>query len=221
METFKEIQLKIRNEIIQEDLEVRKKFLENFTRDVDKFSFEMAKTFQNWKSFDDTIEGEKEKAAVSAILYSAITLAISSMKLLLTGNSVAAGNTQRQALESIAMSFLCSDNSLDFLNRFMNQQFSSNKAVKYVLKHHKMLNLNKKALQILEQSYKFYHNYSHLTYMTILSFVSFSKEGLYVGASFDDDKLSEYQKEVEARVNLASTFSNVVDGVKLNVSRWC
>ena len=33
----------------------------------------MAKAFQNWKSFDDTIEGEKEKAAVSAILYSAIT----------------------------------------------------------------------------------------------------------------------------------------------------
>jgi len=220
METSKEIQDKIRNEIIQEDIEVRENFLKHFSSHVDEFTFEMAKTFQNWRSFDATIKGEKDKAAVSAVLYSAIALHIASMKLMLSGNIIAAGNSQRQVIESIAMAFLCSGKSLDVLKRFMNQQYSPNKAIRDVIKHSANLNLNTDALKVLKKSYEFYHNYSHLTYMTIASFVSFSEVGLYVGSSFDEEKLSDYKNEIELRVSLARTFSNVVDGVKTNVSKW-
>lgn len=220
METMKEIQSKIRNEIIHEDKEVRDQFLKNFSSHVDEFISEMAVTFQKWRSFDDTIQGEKDKAAISAILYSAIALHIASMELMLSGNIIAAGNSQRQVLESIAMAFLCSGKSLDVLNRFMNQQYSPNKAIRDVIKHASKLNLKPDGLDVLKKSYEFYHNYSHLTYMTIASFVSFSEEGLYVGSSFDDEKVSDYEKEIKSRVNLARTFSNVVDGVTLNVSKW-
>ena len=53
--------------------------------------------------------------------------------------------------------------------------------------------------------------------MTIASFVSFSDQGLYIGSSFDEEKLAAYQKEMESRVSLAENFNNIVDGVKINL----
>ena len=220
MEASKEIFDIIQNEILHENEEVRESFMNHFSRQIDKFIHEMANAIRDWKSFDDTIMGEKDKAAVSAILYSAITLNIASMKSFISGNIIAAGNLQRQVLESIAMAFLCSGKSLNILKMFMEQQYSPNKAIRDVIKHSAKLNLNRDALEVLKKSYEFYHNYSHLTYMTISSFVSFSDQGLYVGSSFDEEKISEYQKEINSRISLAGIFSNVIDGVKINISKW-
>jgi hypothetical protein len=50
--------------------------------------------------------------------------------------------------------------------------------------------------------------------------MSFSQEGLYVGAAFDKEKTESYGKEIDGRVSLAEFFSNFVDGVKVNVAKW-
>ncbi|MEK7825946.1 MAG: hypothetical protein AAB266_05925, partial [Nitrospirota bacterium] len=67
----------------------------------------------------------------------------------------------------------------------------------------------------------FYHDYSHPTTLSLASLISFSEKGkLYLGAFFDIGKINEYTKEINGRVSLANIFDNIVDGIRINVSRW-
>ncbi len=76
-------------------------------------------------------------------------------------------------------------------------------------------------MKALGECQEFYHKYSHLTLLMILTFMSFSnRAGLYVGAAFDDGKIEGYRKEVSARVGLAKVFPNFVEGVIANLAKW-
>lgn len=220
MDRFEDIHRKVHSSIVQENSDIRNSFLNHFSFDIGKFSYDMAKAFQNWKLFDDKTKLDREKAAISAMLYLAITLNISSMKLFISGNPIASGNIHRQVLESIALAFLFSDRSFDTLELFMKQKYPANKAIKDVIKHQSKLHLNKDSLDILSDSYRFYRHYSHITSNTIASFVSIADKTIYVGSHFDINKISEYNKEIKMRVSLASIFSNIVESVIKNVSSW-
>ena len=141
--------------------------------------------------------------------------------MLLSGQTVAAGNLFRQVIESIGLALLCSGKSLDVLSRFMEDNYSSTAAVRDVLRHAKKLSLKGDALNALKNSQDFYHKYSHITKMTIAVGMSFEQRGgLYVGASFDNGKLDAYVKEVNGRTSLANVFPNFVAGVAANVAKW-
>jgi hypothetical protein len=53
---------------------------------------------------------------------------------------------------------------LDVLKRFMENKYSSNDAVRDVLRHGEMLSLKADALEVLKQSQDFYHNSSVPTF---------------------------------------------------------
>ena len=80
--------------------------------------------------------------------------------------------------------------------------------------------MKKDAVDDLVKHQKFYHKYSHPTWLTLAAGVSFSEKGFYVGASFDEGKISAYTKEVNTRVSLAKVFPNFIDGVKVNLNQW-
>ena len=210
----------IKHELTADDSDVRAEYLKYFSADVSSFTDAMARAFLNWRALDDEVKGDEKRAHVSALVYSAVTLQILSMKLFLSGYLIPAGNLQRQVLETIALALLCSGKQTGILERYMANQYSTNNAVTHVRRHAETLGLNEEALKILEQSRDFYHKYSHPTLMTIATHMSFSEKGLYVGASFDEGKLEQYKKEVDGRVNLSEVFSNFVDGVTANVSGW-
>jgi len=195
-------------------------FLSHFSFDIGKFSYDMAKAFEKWKTFDDKTEVDRKKAAISGILYLAITLNISSMKLFISGNPIASGNIHRQVLQFIALSYLFSDKSLDTLELFMKHKYSANKAIKDVIRHQSKLHLTKYSLDILSNSYRFYQHYNQITSNTIASFVSISDKAIFLSPYFDESKILEYKKEIEMRVSLASIFSNIVESVISNVSSW-
>ncbi len=221
METVDQAQATIFREITTDDSEVRGEYLKHFEGAAKGFSVSMAKAFVKWREFDNEIKGNEGRAHVSALVYVAITLHVLSMKMCLAGQTAAAGNLFRQVLEGIALALLCSGKELDVLKRFMKDKYSSNDAIRDVLKHHKKLSLKGDALQVMKSSQDFYHNYSHVTKMTIAMAMSFSqKGGLYVGASFDHGKLDAYKKEVNLRVSLADAFPNFVDGVSANIAKW-
>jgi hypothetical protein len=221
METFDQAQAEIFRVITSDEFEVRGEYLKHFEGAVKGFVVSMARAFMKWRDFANDVKGDERRAYVSALVYVAITLHVLSMKDFLAGQPVAAGNLSRQVLECIALALLCSGKELDVLKRFMEDKYSSNNAIRDVCRHHKKLSLKGDALQVMRSSHDFYHNYSHVTKMTIAEAVSFSqKGGLYVGASFDDDKLDAYKKEVNLRVSLADAFPNFVDGVSVNVSKW-
>ncbi len=221
METFDQAQAEIFREITSDDSEVRGEYLKNFEGAAKRFAVSMAKAFMKWRNLANDVKGDERRAYVSALVYVAITLHVLSTKDFLAGQPVAAGNLSRQVLECIALAFLCSSKELDILKRFMEDKYSSNYAIRDVLRYHEKLSLKGDALEAMKSSQDFYHEYSHITKMTIAEAMSFSQEGgLYVGASFDDGKLDAYEKEINLRVSLADVFPNFVDGVSVNVAQW-
>lgn len=89
-----------------------------------------------------------------------------------------------------------------------------------LLRHYEKLGLRKDGVEVLNGAQAFFHKFSHPTKMTIAAITSFSVEGLYVGASFDDGKVAEYDKEVSGRVSLVGVFANFVEAVKVNFALW-
>lgn len=218
---YAEILAIISAEVTGDSPDVRHNYLKHFSDQTEKFINAMSKAYIAWREFDSNIGSNLKKAYISALIYGAINNHIVSLKLFLSGYTIAAGNLQRQVIESIALASLCSAANLDILDRYMNNKYSTNKAVRDVLKYHDKLNLNKDALQILERSRDFYDEYSHPTQLTLANLVSFSQSGkLYLGAIFDEGKLEQNAKEVNGRVSLAMVFDNFIDGVKANVKKW-
>lgn len=208
----------VSDELLGDTDAVRRQFVSRFTPDLEEFIAAMAATFLHWKKFDKTIKGSESRAHVSALLYCTLNFHAMSMKLLICGYFIQAGNTERQALESAAMALLCSNANLGILKRYMEDQYSSSKAVRDVVRHHKALGLTRDALRILEEKRSFYDKFSHPTFMTLGSVLGLSNPGpMYFGASFDEGKLPYYAKEIRSRVSFAGIINNIIDGVRHNL----
>ena len=220
METFLESKIKIINEITNDEPEVRNSYLKRYSAKVEEFGIKMAKAILAWRDLDIGSETEEQRAWVSALVYGAITLHIQSMRLFLSGHTIAAGNLSRQVVEGISLALLCSSKQLHVFQRFIEDEYSPNNSVRELLRHYEKLGLRENGVNVLKVAQTFYHKYSHPTKMTIAQTVSFSENGLYVGASFDEGKLSEYDKEVSTRLSLAGVFENFVEAVKFNVAKW-
>lgn len=210
-------------DIVSEELfgdanQIRSKYVEQFKSELEKFVEVMASTYLHWKEFEKVLGGSEERAHIAALLYGTINAAVISMKLLISGYFIPAGNTQRQALESAAMTILCSKLELGFLKRYMDDKYSTNKAARDVVKHHKVLNLKRSALKTLEKNRVFYDKFSHPTFMTLTSSIGISSPGiLFFGASFDKGKIPFYAKEVRSRIGFAKIINNIIDGVRQNL----
>jgi len=218
-EEFREFAVGIvSNELLGDTNEVRSKFVARFHPELEQFIAEMAANYLHWKKFDKTVGGNEERAHVSTLLYGTIIAHVMSMKLLISGYFIPAGNTQRQALESAAMALLCSKPNLGFLKRYMDDKYSSNKAVRDVMKHHKALHLNRDSLKTLEKSRSFYDKFSHPTFMTLAASIGFASPGsLFLGSSFDDGKVQFYEKEIRSKVSFSSIINNIIDSVRINL----
>lgn len=222
MEDYNSAVEKIRTEITGGLDEVKEKFMMHFGGDLEQFIDSTAQTFLDWLKLDAASGQDQKKALVSGLVFSAISLHIISMRLFLTGYIVAAGNIQRQVLETIALALVCSCKSLNVIARFEEDTYSSNNAVHDAVRHAAKMNVNKDAMVILRDARDRYHMYSHPSKATLASEIRFSDEGraVYVGSSFDEGKLDQYQEEMAGRVNLAKVFTNFVGGVKENIDAW-
>ncbi len=208
----------ISGELLGDTNQIRSQYVGQFQSELEEFVAVMASTYLHWRKFDKTVGGSEERAHISALLYGTMNAHVVSMKLLISGYSIGSGNTQRQALESAAMALLCSKPELGFLKRYMDEKYSTNKAVRDVVKHHKILRLNRDALTTLEKNRAFYDKFSHPTFMTLASSIGISAPGpLFFGASFDKGKILFYAKEIRSKVNFAGIINNIIDGVRQNL----
>lgn len=220
MSSLEQTRETIYSELFSEDSEVRASYLKLFERDVQEFAEAMAKAMAAWREIDAVVGDDEKRGYVAAIAYAAVTLHVTSMKLFLSGHIVAAGNLMRQVVESIALAILCSARHLDVLDRFMADRYSTNDAVRDVLRNAKTLKLKQDGLAALKASQDFYHKFSHISRLALATMISFSEDGIYLGASFDDGKLEAYRKEVNGRVGLAVVLPNILYGVKGQLNAW-
>ena len=203
MDTFDEICQKFTAEITTDDAHTRSQYLHHFNQEVKEFSQAMSRAFLEWRELDGQLGGDEKKGYVSAFVYCAIALHISSMKLFLSGHTIPAGNLHRQVTETIALAALTSVKQLDFLDQFMLDRYSTNTAIRDALHHRDTIRLNPEAVKVLSLQQKFNHKYSHPSHLMIAHHMSFSEGNIIFGSSFDNDKLDAYRKEVAERVSLA------------------
>lgn len=220
MYTLQEGRDKIFTEITSDDPVVRTEFLKRFGSEAKEFSETMARVMHTWLKEHGDAQGDEKRLQVFALVFTAIHFHIGSMKLLLSGNMVASGNLFRQVLETIALALLCSGKDLTVLERFNNDQYSTNDSIRDVLRNVERLGLKEDGVRALKSGQEFYHKYSHVTKFTIGAAESFAGEGIYVGASFDEGKVEFYAKEVVGRLSLARVFNSFVVAVKANVAKW-
>lgn len=220
MQSVAEAKDVIYSEITAIDPEVAASFMARFSVEAEQFAELMAQATLAWENLATGVERHEKIVFVANIVYCAITLHIQSMKLFLSGHLVAAGNLSRQVVEAIATALLSSGKELNVLDRFVDDKYKTQDAVRDVLRHWETLGLCKEGLTALAKSQKFYHPYSHLSKMTVASATSFSQQAMYVGASFDEGKVDAYYREVQSRLGLAKVFPNFVAAVAANVAKW-
>ncbi|MFA6283813.1 MAG: hypothetical protein WCT30_00080 [Desulfurivibrionaceae bacterium] len=220
METLEEIRNTISTEITSDDAEIRAEYFKHFKPDIEKFIDAMARAFLEWRALDNNIHADERRAYVSGLVHTSITLHLLSLKLFVSGNTVAAGNLMRQVLESIALALLCAGKNLGILEKFMDGTYRTNNAIRDVKVHSNFLMLKPDGVAALADSQNFYHQYSHPTLLTLAAGISWTEKGLYVGASFDEGKLEAYSKEINSRVGLAEVFVNFIHAVNANLYKW-
>ena len=220
MEPVEEARAKIVREITSDDADMRSEYLTHFRNEVEQFAQLTAEAVVSWRSLDSGVKDNTRRAYVSAIVLTAITLNVNSMKLFISGQQIAAGNLFRQALEAIALGLVCSSKELDVLSRFTEGKYSTNLAIRDVNRHAEHLSLDKEGWKSFAVAQEIYNSYSHPTMVTIAAGAAFSGEGSYVGSAFDPVKLEAYAKEVSGRLSLANVLTHFVDSVKANVAKW-
>ncbi|CBK44053.1 conserved protein of unknown function [Nitrospira defluvii] len=220
METLEEFRDEILAQVTSDDKEVLADYLKHFHAHLGKFSESMAGALLNWKRLDSSLKNDERRSYISALVYTRITLQILSMKLLLAGYTVAAGNLFRQVIETLSLALLCSGKHLGTLDRFMEEKYSTQDAIRDVIRYSKQLGLKGNGVRQLGKLQKFYSQYSHPTHLTIAIGISFRTKAAYFGGSFDELKLDAYRKEVKVRVGLANDLPNLIDHLRKNIAEW-
>ncbi len=203
-----------------DDEEVRQHFLDHFGDKIHQFETTMTAVYESWLNFDKAFAKDQDSGTVVGILFGMMARLIQSMKLLISGHITLAGATYRQVIEGIALALLFSKRGLPYLREAWEDKFSVNKAVGLLYKHRHKLGLDKEALNIMKNKRNFYHKFSHLTISAMNDIINLDGSGIYLGASFDKDKLPFYEIEVTSRVNLANILINVIGGVTRQMWEW-
>lgn len=212
----------VSNDLRSPDAEAKAAFFKEFGAAEKQFAYSMVVTLDLRSTFMDGLDDQDERArVVAAILFTALNHNISSYKLFMTGYTVASGCLFRQVLEGISLALLCSAKSLSVLDRFMEDKYSPNGAVSEVAKQASVIRVKPKPFKTVQDAYKFYHKYAHLSKLTIAAGANFSQGGLpNVGAYFDPGKLLEYRKEVKSRVGFSQVLPSTITLIAENVSAW-
>ncbi|MFT4432553.1 hypothetical protein ACMX25_04040 [Caballeronia sp. 15715] len=115
------------------------------------------------------------------------------------------GQPHAATIEALALPLLGSGKSLTLLDQFDAGKYSTNVAVRDVLRNRKALGLDEHGVKLLEIAKNFYHNHSHFSRLTVATVIAFEEVGLYVGASFDEAKFDQYDSEVASWTTSSST----------------
>lgn len=214
----------ISGEIFDHDKEIEDEFLKHFKDDVSRFVDVITKVWEKWDGFEKTIEKHEQKAYVAAFFLHTINSLIISVRLLILGYAVASGNMARQALESVCMAILCSRGDLQYFKNIRNGRYHAHRATNDILERPKKFKVNEEGVKAIRDSIRFYHKYSHPSLLGLTSHVSFEQQNVvYIGASFDKNKIEGYRKEIAQRTNFASVLINIIEGTLFHAkwaSKW-
>lgn len=207
----------ISKELFENDIDVINNFRSNFEKEIEEFINETVCAYNEWQKWDSKINGDEQKAYISAFIFNAISTLTISTKLFVQGYIVPSGNLVRTAMESCAMAILCSNKNLPFFEQIKNNSFKASRAVDNVESNADNLGITRDNFREFKKLWSFYHNYSHASFLTISAHVSFSEGSkLYLGSIFDKEKIDKYSKELKGRIHIVKNLENIIKGIEDN-----
>jgi hypothetical protein len=216
------IDRQIRASLESTDFAVRAQFRKHFrteeelVRTSTATAMTMLSIFTAWLPDDDL-----DRIRVVGMLNSALILELSSFKLFMFGHTVGSGSLFRQVIEGVCLAFLFSVKSLPYLQRYEANVYTSNNAVKDLRRHATIAGVSTRAMGTINDAYQFYHQFAHLSKLSVAATANFARGGIpQLGAHFDDAKLPQYGNEARSRAKFARVLPNAVLGVCRNLSLW-
>jgi len=159
-------------------------------------------------------------ALVGGFVFGVLDDILVSTKLLLSGKLAAAGNLMRQAVEGVAMAFLCSSDELLIIEtktknrppvvaRYWekvdqgDRRTQGHRALRQLEWNAGALGVSAGAVKRLCLAKDHYNQFSHCGTVTIASRMALEEVGtVYIGGQFDPAKLDAYRVEMNERIGL-------------------
>ena len=212
----------IRRELFDENRWIKDQFAAHVGEALPELCEALASCFRLLPAFNDAASTAETKrtALVAAFVFGVLDDLVVSTKLLLAGNLPTAGNQMRQAVEGIAMAFLCSTEDLLIIEtktknrppvmaRYWEKVWDEDRRTQGHLALRRLgwnagaLRVNADAVTRLGLAKKHYNGFSHCGTLTIASRVSLGEPGtVYLGGHFDPAKLDAYRVEMNERIGL-------------------
>lgn len=195
------------------DIKTRKQFKEKFSLEIDNFITLIFDAYKEWQKLDDKCKNDDRASITAVFFFNAINHLVVSFNLLLSCYMVPAGNLMRQVLESLAMAILISSKKMQEFEKFKKEpkKYPVFQAMNLVNQSLPKLNINYKAWSTVWDTWKFYHQWSHPAYLSLIDRFDFSTmDKIILGGMYDSGKVFAYKKEIKQRIALANLLKNTI-----------
>ncbi len=207
----------IRRELFSNGRDVRKKFKKDFPNEINIFIDNYDQIIKELCKFKRN-ENNKRHAYIEMFFLNSINSLLISMKLLLNGLIIPSCFLMRSFYEALCISLLCSSEKINTFSEIENKpnEYPYQKAPIFLRKKENIeeFSLNKEIVNLNEEIYKYYNNYSHSTYFTNYHLYIEEKQGnILLGEVYDEGKRNLYEIELQNRIyscNLAIEFMRII-----------
>lgn len=206
------------NILIKCDNSCQQHFVSVYKKEIEDFISYTITALLLWnKCHSQEIKGKINKG-VSLFCLCSINYLFKAFHLLVSGYVIPSGNMNRHVIESISMAFLSAIPNLNIYDEFLDEKFSSRKAV-YLLK--KKINKLKKNMPLysdaFEQMINWYKSYSSLSHLSPieLRLVRSDKSYFTLGPHYNTELSNLYNKELKRMLSLVKIYDNLFATIEL------
>lgn len=216
--------------VLGEEVSVRSEFMRRHKRQVNQCIRRATQVYDEFQQLHVTWGNHDERRmAVALTIHASLQNVLSSLYMLASGYPVAAGNSMRQYVETLAVSLLFADPNLSDFSRYTanKKTFDFSGAVNR-LTQKKVSHSLRASLGITSNGWKtligtrdFYHLHSHTSVVALGFLLDWRKgQGVVLGAHYDPKKHRVYAKELTARLVALTALVQLVRTVDRAFKRF-
>lgn len=187
-------------------------FVSEYKPEIEEFISHTVTAILLWNNYHSQRIKNERTNLISLFCLKSINDLFTAFHLLISGYIIPSGNMNRHVIESISMAFLSAIPNLNIYDKFLNETYSSNKAV-YQLKNkiRKLkihVPLNPDAFDKMVTLYELYSSLSHLS-LQELGLVRSNNSAIVFGPHYNTELSNIYKKELKRMLSLIKIYDNL------------
>jgi len=208
----------LESELMEAPTAVMRQYLAHLDDDAHSFVAKLTEAANVWEQFEVVaIKHEKQKPELewaAAYFLNAVSAALVSTRLFLSGYIVPSGNQARHALESMAFGVLLCFPRTGAFQEWKKDHSIEYKSLEQLAKHAAHCGVNRQNAETLRKQAKWFDHYSHPSRLALAGVVlKPGQQGPYnLGALFVEEYLPKYREEIANRISLAALLGHTMAG---------